>query len=133
MGGLVIDTSAVVAMAIGEPMAIACYRAISDADTVVMSAATYAECLTVSFSKGDSAIRAVLALASPIIVTVDQAACETMRRAYAKWGKGIHLAKLNIFDCFAYALAKERDLPLLFIGNDFAQTDVRSVLPLPAA
>jgi hypothetical protein len=37
---------------------------------------------------------------------------------------GVHPAGLNICDCFAYALAKELDCPLLFVGDDFSRTDV---------
>ncbi len=49
-------------------------------------------------------------------------------RAYVIWGKGYHRAKLNICDSFAYALAREFACPLLYVGNDFAQTDVVSAL-----
>jgi len=45
--------------------------------------------------------------------------------AYRRFGKGRHKARLNIGDCFSYALAAATDLPLLFKGNDFAQTDIR--------
>lgn len=48
--------------------------------------------------------------------------------AYTQWGKGFHPAGLNFGDCFAYALAKEQNCPLLFIGNDFSKTDIRSAL-----
>ena len=49
--------------------------------------------------------------------------------AFRKFGKGSgHPAKLNFGDCFAYALAKQLDAPLLYKGDDFAQTDVRSAL-----
>ena len=44
--------------------------------------------------------------------------------AYDRWGKGLHPAALNICDCFAYALAVNRKCPLLFVGDDFAKTDV---------
>ena len=51
------------------------------------------------------------------------------REAYGRFGKGIgHPARLNFGDCFAYALAKALDEPLLFIGQDFIHTDVRRVL-----
>jgi ribonuclease VapC len=50
------------------------------------------------------------------------------RDAYSRFGKGNHPAGLNFGDCFAYALAKERDLPLLYKGADFAQTDVTPAL-----
>lgn len=48
--------------------------------------------------------------------------------AYLRFGKGIHRARLNLADCFAYALAKTLDAPLLYKGDDFAQTDIRSAL-----
>ena len=50
------------------------------------------------------------------------------RKAYEAFGKGNHPAKLNLGDCFAYALAKARSEPLLFKGNDFPQTDVEAAL-----
>jgi ribonuclease VapC len=55
-------------------------------------------------------------------VTPKQA--EIARQAYRDFGKGRHKAGLNFGDCFAYALAKELDEPLLFKGKDFAHTDV---------
>ena len=48
--------------------------------------------------------------------------------AYLRWGKGVHRAGLNMGDCFAYALAKQLDAPLLYKGDDFAKTDIRSAL-----
>jgi ribonuclease VapC len=48
--------------------------------------------------------------------------------AFVRFGKGRHPAKLNYGDCFSYALAKTLDAPLLFKGNDFSQTDIRSAL-----
>ena len=50
------------------------------------------------------------------------------RRGLSAVGKGQHPAALNFGDCFAYALAKQRDCPLLFIGRDFAQTDIVAAL-----
>jgi ribonuclease VapC len=44
--------------------------------------------------------------------------------AYARWGRGAHPAGLNFGDCFPYALARERGAPLLFVGEDFARTDL---------
>lgn len=59
---------------------------------------------------------------------VTAACARRVGTAYAAWGKGMHPAGLNFGDCFAYALAKDRDLPLLFIGRDFARTDVRPAI-----
>ena len=54
---------------------------------------------------------------------------EIASHAFASYGKGSgHPAQLNFGDLFAYALAKSRDIPLLFKGNDFAQTDVKSAV-----
>ena len=56
------------------------------------------------------------------ITARDSAAALT---AYARYGKGqAHPAQLNLGDCFAYACARSRDVPLLFVGNDFSQTDI---------
>jgi ribonuclease VapC len=52
----------------------------------------------------------------------------TAMAAYLRFGRGFHPAKLNLGDCFAYALAKALDAPLLYKGDDFALTDVRSAL-----
>ena len=61
-------------------------------------------------------------------VTVLQA--HIAREAYRDFGKGSgHRARLNFGDCFAYALAKESDEPLLFQGNDFSETDVKPAMP----
>ena len=49
--------------------------------------------------------------------------------AFRRYGWGRHRAALNIGDCFSYALAKATDLPLLFKGDDFIHTDIRSALP----
>src|SRR5688572_15126601 len=53
--------------------------------------------------------------------------------AYALFGKGFHKASLNFGDCFAYATAKEFNCPLLYIGEDFARTDVVSAIASPSA
>jgi ribonuclease VapC len=59
-------------------------------------------------------------------VTAKQA--RLARAAYARFGKGRdHPAKLNFGDCFSYALAIDRDEPLMFKGNDFGHTDVRTI------
>ena len=61
------------------------------------------------------------------IVAVDQDQAEIARLAWRRFGKGRHAAGLNCGDCFAYALAKSRRLPLLFQGDDFSQTDITGV------
>jgi ribonuclease VapC len=58
------------------------------------------------------------------IIPVTATHARIARQAFLDYGKGQHPAQLNFGDCFAYALEKSRGLPLLFKGNDFAQTDL---------
>lgn len=62
------------------------------------------------------------------IVSVDARQAKLAREAYQRFGKGSHAARLNLGDCFAYALAKARSEPLLFKGDDFRRTDVEAAL-----
>ena len=63
------------------------------------------------------------------IAEVDLEQGQLARRAFSRFGKGRHRAGLNYGDCFAYALAVARGESLLYKGEDFAQTDVISVIP----
>jgi len=60
------------------------------------------------------------------IHAIDSDQAERARRAYMSFGKGRHPARLNIGDCFSYAAAKALNAPLLFVGDDFAKTDIRA-------
>ena len=62
------------------------------------------------------------------IVSVTPASARRMAAAYARWGRGIHPAGLNFGDCFSYEVAKERSCPLLYVGEDFAKTDLESAV-----
>ena len=62
------------------------------------------------------------------VIPLTEAAALRAADAYRQWGKGFHTASLNFGDCFAYQLARAHSCPLLFIGNDFGQTDVLSAL-----
>jgi ribonuclease VapC len=62
------------------------------------------------------------------ITTVTPEQAYLAREAYQKFGKGNHIAKLNLGDCFAYALAKARNEPLLFKGDDFRNTDIEAAI-----
>jgi ribonuclease VapC len=97
-----------------------------------MSAATYLESSIVLASRfGDEAVqdlRLYLDEADVEIVPVDRALADAAVEAWLRFGKGRHPAALNFGDCFAYALASLRGAPLLFIGDDFARTDIGTVL-----
>lgn len=62
------------------------------------------------------------------VVPVTEASARLALFAFRQYGKGRHPARLNFGDCFSYAAAKELGCPLLFIGDDFSQTDITSVL-----
>jgi ribonuclease VapC len=62
------------------------------------------------------------------IVAVTPASARRIALVYGRWGKGVHPAALNFGDCFAYEIAKEHGCRLLYVGDGFAQTDVRGAL-----
>ncbi|RST83111.1 type II toxin-antitoxin system VapC family toxin [Aquibium carbonis] len=125
---MVIDSSAIVAVAFDEPEAPWIERRIADDPVRLISAATVLEAAIVIEARyGEAGGRELDLWLSRIgaeIVTVDLAQVEEARRAWRTFGKGRHPAGLNFGDCFSYALAKLRGEPLLFKGNDFSKTDV---------
>ena len=125
---MVVDTSALMAIALNEPRANACIDALQAETEVLISAATLAEALIVARRKGQGAeLAETVDTFGFTIVPVSEADARRVADAYDLWGKGVHPAALNMGDCFAYALAMERGCPLLYVGNDFAQTDVPGV------
>ena len=126
---IVVDTSALIEMLMLGPRANACRRAIEGTEAVCMCAGTMTETVIVGMAKGlDAEIRSIRTKFEIEIVALSAERAITAGESYRRWGKGYHPARLNFGDCFAYALAKERGCPLLFVGEDFARTDVRSAL-----
>lgn len=131
---MILDSSAIVAVLTQEPDAKVYADAIEATDSCKVSAATYLETAIVIDSK-----RVPLASrrfddffnrAATAIVPVDRTQVRIAREAYRDFGRGSgHPARLNFGDCFAYALAKALDEPLLYKGQDFSQIDVKSALP----
>ena len=122
---IVVDTSALMAVSLDEPAAETCSEVLARADVIVISAGTLAESLIVAGRRGvGSAMeRLVRGLGCQVAPVTEHDAFE-VAEAYARWGKGVHPAGLNYGDCFAYALARRRDCPLLFVGDDFTKTDI---------
>ncbi|SFC82728.1 ribonuclease VapC [Bosea sp. CRIB-10] len=128
---IAVDTSALMAIVLGEPQDEACMTAIEEAEQLLISAGTVAEALIVAGQRNVSdEVGALISGLGFEIVSVTAASARRIAGAYARWGKGIHPASLNYGDCFAYAVAIEHDCPLLYIGDDFGQTDVRSALQI---
>ena len=124
---IVIDTSALVAILLGEPEAPRLSARIAEDDTLLMSAGTAAEALILTGQRGfRPKLEAMLADLAIEIVPLFPADIVRVADAYARWGRGNHPAGLNFGDCFAYSLAHTRQCPLLFVGNDFARTDIEA-------
>lgn len=125
---IAVDTSALLAVLLNEPQGKLCLEALSDND-VVLSAATLTEALIVAGRQNIvTDMAGFISSIDPEVVDVTEASARRAAAAYAKWGKGVHRAALNFGDCFAYELAISRACPLLYIGKDFAKTDVKSAL-----
>lgn len=97
-----------------------------------MSAATYFESAIVIDGRGDRTLSGNLdGLIKKLKIQIEpvtQSQAVIARQAYRDFGKGSgHPAQLNFGDCFSYALAKEVDEPMLFVGDDFSHTDIRPV------
>jgi ribonuclease VapC len=125
---VVLDTSALLAILLREPEHDHFSAILASARDPLISAATLLEASIVMRTKtgadGVTALDDLLAAASVRCVAVDQTQALTARDAHAQYGKGNSAAALNFGDCFAYALARGYAQPLLFKGDDFAQTDV---------
>jgi ribonuclease VapC len=129
---MVIDTSAIIAVLIDEPYAPRIAGAIEAASLRLLSAANLLEASIViegrSGALGGRDLDLLIYRTGTEIVPVDQDQAEIARDAWRRYGKGHHPTGLNYGDCFAYALAKSRRLPLLFVGGDFARTDLEAAL-----
>ncbi|MGH3909176.1 MAG: type II toxin-antitoxin system VapC family toxin [Pseudonocardiaceae bacterium] len=131
---MIVDTSALIAILRDEPEAETFALALAAEQAARISAANYLEtAIVIDASRDPIASRHVDELftrAKLVIepVTAEQAAIA--RAAYRDFGKGSgHPAQLNFGDCFAYALAKSADEPLLFKGEDFNRTDIAAATP----
>lgn len=112
------------AILLGEPQGEACLVALEQND-LIMSSATLTEALIVSIARERDQVLIGLIEAAEIEIQPHTAQLAYQSgEAFRQWGKGRHAASLNYGDCCAYALAKSRNCPLLFVGNDFAQTDI---------
>lgn len=126
---MILDTSALVAIFYGEPEAKRFIQRIYQSSKCSLSVANFLELAMVTEKQlGPDASRQIesfMRRAGIILepVTVEQA--YLARQAFLDYGKGRHPAALNFGDCFAYALSKSLDQPLLFKGQDFSKTDVK--------
>jgi ribonuclease VapC len=129
---MVIDSSALLAIFLGEPERKAFLDAIVNSEARSISAANVLEAgIVLEAKRGEAAGRELdlfLVKTNVQIVAVDAEQIEIARSTWRKFGKGRHPAGLNFGDCFAYALARSLGEPLLAKGEDFKHTDIELVL-----
>lgn len=125
---IAVDTSALMAIVLGEPEADACIAALQAEDDLLISAGTVAEALIVASrrSVGEEMERLIDGMGFQV-VAVTLASARRVAQAYESWGRGMHSSALNFGDCFAYEVAKEFRCRLLYVGKDFARTDLGPV------
>ena len=126
---LVVDSSAVMACCLGEVGYEKLEAMLTSSAQLMMSAPTRLELGIVALNRNiqtrvDEALQTYQIHVEPFT----QAHATLAIAAFTQYGKGRHPAALNFGDCCAYALAKSKNLPLLYRGNDFAQTDIVSAL-----
>jgi ribonuclease VapC len=126
---VIVDTSVLVAIVRDEPEASAYKELIAEAPIARISASTYLEAGVVVDRAGDprlsSALDVLLASGGIVVEPFTPGQAAVARYAYQRFGKGSgHPARLNMGDCFSYALARDLGEPLLFKGGDFALTDI---------
>lgn len=132
---LVVDTSAAVAVILGEPGGEELAGHLEDALTRMMPAAIRVELGIVIEARlgpaGQDIVDRFLRDARIDIVSVDADLAARAMSGWRRYGKGRHPAGLNFGDCFTYALAERTGLPVLCTGDDFAATDITVVRPSP--
>lgn len=124
---MIVDTSALVAIVNKEPGFEDLVDCMLSARTLSISAANYVELLAVCLRNrmSSDAARILLEELGIVIKAFDGPQARTAAGAYQRFGKGTgHPARLNMGDVYSYALAQTRNEPLLFVGDDFAHTDV---------
>lgn len=132
MTGVVVDSSAIVAIIAHEEGWERLTSELWSASERLMSAATLAESGIVMENRsrpyGLEAVERLIREARLSVVSLDRDDAEAAVGAWRRLGRGRHSARLNFGDCMTYALAERTGYPILCVGDDFAQTDL-AVLP----
>jgi ribonuclease VapC len=130
---VIIDSSAIIAIVRNEPEQQLLLSAMASAAKMAISTATLLEARVVAQRSGvqglEDDVVNIIKDRSVEIAPFTDLQQQIAADAHRTFGRGSgHPAKLNFGDCFAYALAKDREEPLLFKGNDFAKTDIDAAL-----
>lgn len=130
---MIVDSSAIIEILRRQTRGAECLEVIEQTSSIYFSAASLLES-SIVLDNGDDAISSqdldhFLLDYRIVIEPVTETQARIARLAHRQYGKGRdHPAKLNFGDCFAYALARDKNEPLLFVGDDFIHTDIRSAL-----
>lgn len=127
---IAVDSSALVAVVLGEPDAEALLQALQSQPAVVGAATIVEASIVVEARQGPDATRDLDLLLAGVINEVapfDSTHARAALEAWRRFGKGRHPADLNYGDCLAYAIANLHGVPLLFKGEDFTKTDIPAV------
>lgn len=129
---MVLDTSALIAIILGEPERRPFFRAILSDATRIVGEPTVFEAIMVMMGRmgagGEDEVEYLLERLDIEILPFTRIHRDIATDAFRRFGKGRHPAGLNFGDCMAYAVAKATGEPLLFKGNDFSRTDIRAAL-----
>ena len=126
--GFVLDSSAIIAAIADEPRADEVRALLRQASRIYVSAATLLEVRMVLAGRQMTVgLDTWLETLNPQVLSFTEEHVVAASDAFLRFGKGLHPARLNFGDCMAYATAKLSRLPLLFVGDDFDQTDLECV------
>ncbi|MDH6230956.1 ribonuclease VapC [Mesorhizobium soli] len=129
---MIVDASALLAIVLGEEDGDSYSHAIADElDDIFISPINFVEAAIKADKKSPEtgeALDEVMRVGAIKLAQITRTQAQIAREAYQKFGKGNHEARLNLGDCFAYALAKARSEKLLFKGDDFRKTDIEAAL-----
>jgi ribonuclease VapC len=130
---MIIDSSALVAILLGEPDTLAIAKTLDSAESLSISSGTFVE-LSIVIDKRkipalSNQIEEIIEQYNILVEPVTPEQARIARQAHRDYGRGSgHRANLNFGDCFSYALARVKREPLLYKGDDFAHTDIRSAM-----
>jgi ribonuclease VapC len=134
---IVVDSSAIIAILLGEPERTIFIAALDQNSECCCSTVTFVESFMVSMNRrAGFSFEQYTAFMDGFRIKsapIDEAQGSLAAQAFLRFGKGRHPAKLNLGDCFSYALAKSLNAALLFKGDDFSQTDIVPAIAAGAA
>jgi ribonuclease VapC len=117
------------AIVLDESQAEACATVLATEPRILISAATIAETLIVAARRNvRNEVEELIEGLGLEVIHVTPSTARRVASVYERWGKGVHPAALNFGDCFAYDVARTHECRLLYVGSDFARTDIEGVL-----